>query len=409
MPNRGCRESRPWTRGSGPEGRDRHRDGEEVKITDISAFVVDGGGRNIIFVKTETDEGIVGWGESFSVGPDLAVAATIEYLKDWLVGEDPRNIERLWALMYQGLRFPPGSVGLASISGIEHTLWDISARALGVPVYKLLGGRVRDRVRVYQSCGGATPAEAVDHALALIGTYGYTALKMSPYPPDMDLRPWNQVLREGPRFLEAVRRAVGDGVDIGLDAHAKVFEPARALELAQAVAPFAPFFFEEPIRPENIREMALLRRKIPVPLATGEALYAKFEFNDLLQAQAADIIQPDVCVCGGLMEMRKVAAIAEGHDVMVAPHNPMGPVAGAVNMHFAAATTNFLVLEYKPHDTGRWRELVKEPWVPVDGYLDIPAGPGWGLEVNEAALDRYSYSPWRQGDPHRQDNSPAFI
>ena len=381
-----------------------------MKITDITAFVVDGGGRNVIFVKTETDGGIAGWGESFSVGPDLAVAATIDYLKEWLIGEDPRNIEYLWALMYQGLRFPPGSVGLASISGIEHTLWDISAQAVGLPVYSLLGGRVRDQVRVYQGCGGgSTPEEVARRAVSLIERYGYTALKMSPFPPDPDLRPWNEVLREGPRFMEAVRAAVGDDVDIGLDAHAKVFEPVRALELAHAVAPYGPFFFEEPIRPENIREMALLRRQFPIPLATGEALYAKFEFNDLLQAQAADIIQPDVCVCGGLIEMRKIAAIAEGHDVVVAPHNPMGPLAGAVNVHFAAATTNFLVLEYRPHDTGRWRELVKEPWAPVDGYLDIPDVPGWGLEVDEDALRRYSYAPWRRGDPRRSDDSPAFI
>jgi len=380
-----------------------------MRITDIVSYVVDGGGRNVVFVKTTTDRGIVGWGESFSVGPDLAVAATIDYLKEWLIGEDPRNIERLWATMCQGLRFPPGSIGLAAVSGIEHTLWDISAKAVGEPVYKLLGGRVRDRVRVYQGCSGTTPEAAAELAVSLIKRYGYTALKMSPFPPDSDLMPWNAVLREGPRFIEAVRRAVGDHVDIGLDVHAKVFEPVRALELAHAVAPHNPYFFEEPIRPENIQEMALLRRQLPIPLATGEALYAKFEFNDLMQAQAVDIIQPDVCVCGGLMEMRKIAAIAEAHDVAVAPHNPMGPLAGAVNVHFAAATTNFLILEYKPHDTDRWKDLVVEPWSPADGHLPIPETPGWGLEPNEDILRLLSYAPWRRGDPRRADGSPAFI
>ena len=256
-----------------------------MKITDITCIVADAGGRNILFVKTETDEGLVGWGEAYAVGPDLAVAATVDYLKEWLIGEDPRNIEYLWALMYQGLRFPPGSVGLAAVSGIEHTLWDISARALDLPVYRLLGGRVRDRIRVYQSCHGATPEETAEHALGLVDKYGYTALKMSPYPPEPDTRPWNEVLRDGPRFLEAVRKAVGDGVDIGLDAHAKIFEPIRALELADALAPYEPFFLEEPIRPENISAMAYLRGKMTVPLATGECLYTKFEFNDLLQAQ----------------------------------------------------------------------------------------------------------------------------
>ena len=380
-----------------------------MKITGITCHIVDGGGRNIVLVRTGTDAGIVGWGEAFSVGPDLAVAATIDHLKDWILGDDPRDIERLWATMYQGLRFPPGSMGLAAISGIEHTLWDISARALGLPVYRLLGGRVRDRVRVYQSCTGPTPEAAAEKALALVEEYGYTAFKMSPFPPDDHLRPWNEVLREGPRHMAAVREAVGDDVDIGLDVHAKVLEPMRALELARAVEPYNPFFFEEPIRPEGIREMAWLRRRSPIPIATGEALYAKFQFNDLVRQQAADIIQPDVCVCGGLMEMKKIAAIAEGHDVVVAPHNPMGPLAGAINLHFAASTTNFLVLEYRAHDKGRWRELVKDPWTPVDGHLAIPDTPGWGLEIDEDALDRYPAITWRRGNPIRADNSPAFI
>ena len=380
-----------------------------MKITGITCHIVDGGGRNILFVRTETDGGIVGWGEAFSVGPDLAVAATIDHLKGWILGDDPRDIERLWATMYQGLRFPPGSVGLAAISGIEHTLWDISAKALGLPVYRLLGGRVRDRVRVYQGCTGPTPEAAAEKALELVQDYGYTAFKMSPFPPDDHLRPWNEVLREGPRHMAAVREAVGDDVDIGLDVHAKVLEPMRALELARAVEPYNPFFFEEPIRPEGIREMAWLRRRSPIPIATGEALYAKFQFNDLIRQQAADIIQPDVCVCGGLMEMKKIAAIAEGHDVVVAPHNPMGPLAGAINLHFAASTTNFLVLEYRAHDKGRWRELVKDPWAPVDGHLEIPDAPGWGLEVDEDALARYPAVTWRRGNPIRADNSPAFI
>ncbi len=183
----------------------------------------------------------------------------------------------------------------------------------------------------------------------------------------------------------------------------------RALELADAVAPYNPFFFEEPIRPENTRAMAHLRRKMTIPLATGECLYAKFEFNDLLQAQAVDIVQPDVCICGGLMEMRKIAAIAEGHDVMVAPHNPMGPVATAINVHFAAATYNFLILEFVPQEAGRRSEFVRDPWVPKDGYLEIPDKPGWGIEVNEQALAKYPYYPHRRGNPNRADGNPAFI
>ena len=380
-----------------------------MKITNIVTYVTDGIGHNIIFVKTETDEGLTGWGEAYCVFPDLGVAATIDYLKDWLVGQDPRNIESIWAEMYHGLRFPPGSIGLAAMSGIEHTLWDISAQALGLPVYKMLGGKVRDRIRVYQSCHGNTPEETAEHAQSLIEKYGYTALKMSPYPPEPDKRLWNAILRDGPKYLGAVRNAVGEDIDIGLDAHAKIFEPIRALELADAMAPYNPFFFEEPIRPENIQAMAYLRRKMTIPLATGECLYTKFEFNELMQAQAADIIQPDVCICGGLMEMRKIAAIAEGHDVTVAPHNPMGPVATAINVHFAAATYNFSILEFVPHEEGRRSEFVMEPWIPKDGYLDIPDKPGWGIEVNEDALRKYPYQPYRRQNARRADGSPALI
>ena len=380
-----------------------------MKITNITSYVTDSIGNNIIFVKTETDEGLTGWGEAYCVRPDLGVAATIDYLKDWLIDQDPRNIESLWAEMYQGLRFPPGSIGLAAISGIEHTLWDISAQALGLPVHKMLGGNVRDKIRVYQGVHGNTPEKTAEHAQQLIEKYGYTGLKMNPYPPEPDKQLWNVVLRDGPRFIEAVRDAVGDDIDIGLDAHAKIFEPIRALELADAMAPYKPYFFEEPIRPENIQAMAYLRRKMTIPLATGECLYTKFEFNELMQAQAADIIQPDVCICGGLMEMRKIAAIAEGHDVMVAPHNPMGPIATAINVHFAAATYNFSILEFVPHDEGRRSEFVREPWVPKDGYLDIPDKPGWGIEVNESALSKYPYQSYRRGNPRRSDGSPAFI
>ena len=215
-----------------------------MKITNITSYVTDALGHNIIFVKTETDEGLTGWGEAYCVRPDLGVAATIDYLKDWLIDQDPRNIESLWAEMYQGLRFPPGSIGLAAISGIEHTLWDISAQALGLPVHKMLGGNVRDKIRVYQGVHGNTPEKTAEHAQQLIEKYGYTGLKMNPYPPEPDKQLWNAVLRDGPRFIEAVRDAVGDDIDIGLDAHAKIFEPIRALELADAMAPYKPYFFE---------------------------------------------------------------------------------------------------------------------------------------------------------------------
>jgi galactonate dehydratase len=310
--------------------------------------------------------------------------------------------------MYAGSRFPGGSVVNAAISGIEHALWDISGKAAGLPVYRLLGGKCRERVRVYQSPHGSTPEELADNAVALIERYGYTALKLSPLPPQYQAMPWNAALRGAVARVEAVRRAVGDDIDIGLDPHARIFEPGRALELCTAVAPYRPMFVEEPLRPENVDALAKLAAHTDVPLATGEMLYTKYEFRDLIKSQAVDIIQPDVCLTGGLLEMKKIAVLAEANYMSVAPHNPCGPVATAVNVHFAASTQNFIVLEYHPDDQGPRREIVDEPMQLVEGYLELPERPGLGLDLVEDVLDRYPFRSWHRPFPLRPDGSLAF-
>jgi galactonate dehydratase len=349
-----------------------------------------------------------GIGEAYSVGPDLATQAAIHDFEEWIVGQDPMRIEHLWAMMYNGTRFPPGPTILAALSGIEHALWDIKGKALGVPVWQLLGGAVRDRVRVYQNPGGASPQELAERAAALIERYGYTALKLSPHPPGSEKLPWNAVVRGAAERIRAVRDAVGPDVDIGLDPHAKIFEPARALQMARAVADYNPYFFEEPLRPENVDALAAFKRQCPIPVATGECLYTKFGFRELLARDAADIIQPDVCLVGGLLEMKKVAALAEASYVVVAPHNPMGPVATAVNVHFCASTPNVAVLEYIPDDRPPRRDLVQEPLTVKDGYLPLPAVPGLGVELDEAAFRRYPFRSWRRAQPIRPDGSIGF-
>ncbi len=205
-------------------------------------------------------------------------------------------------------------------------------------------------------------------------------------PPNYQALPWNAVIRGAVARVEAVRRAVGDDIDIGLDPHARIFEVGRALELCTAVAPYRPMFVEEPLRPENYDALAKLAAHTDVPLATGEMLYTKYEFRDLMKTEAVDIVQPDVCLMGGLWEMKKVAAMAEAHYMSVAPHNPCGPVATAVNVHFAASTQNFIVLEYHPDDEGPRREIVDEPMRLVDGYLELPERPGLALDLVEDAL-----------------------
>ena len=379
-----------------------------MKIVRIDTFLVGSGRRNLVFVKVVTDEGIHGVGEAYSAGPDEATVAVIKDFESWIVGQDPMDIEFLWQWMYNCSRFPGGVITNSAISGIEHALWDIKGKALGVPVYQLLGGKARDRIRVYQNPGGRTPEEMAENSLALIEKYGYTALKIGPQPPDSDRMPLNAALRGAVARMEAVRRAVGEDIDIGVDPHAKIFEPIRAVQMAQALKPYNPYFFEEPIRPENIDAMASLRGQVDIPVATGEMLYTKYEFRDLLVRGAADIIQPDICCAGGILEMRKIAAMAEAFYVTVAPHNPMGPIATAVNVHFAAATPNFLILEYNPDDKAERRDLVDEPMKVVDGYIELPTKPGLGIDINEEALSKYPPVRWHRAFPLRADGAMGY-
>ncbi len=367
-----------------------------MKIIDIQTFGVNLGGGNHIFVKLLTDEHLHGIGEAYRVGPDKAVEEAVLYFKEWVLGEDPTRIEHIWQLMYNGSRFPGGSIVNAAISAIEIACWDVKGKKLGVPVYELIGGRCRDKVRVYRGISGATPREVADDAKRAAQSEGFTAVKMAPQPPGAEKLPWNRVLRETAKRMEAVRKAVGEDVDIGLDPHARIFEPVRALQMAAAVEPFQPFFFEEPLRPENIEAMGELRQKIGIPIATGEMLYTKYEFRDVIAAGAADILQPDLLLCGGLMETKKIAAMAEAHYLTIAPHSPLGPVSTAVSTHFAASTPNFIVLEYRVDSEGPMRDLILEPLKLVDGYLQLPEEPGLGIELNEKAFGGNPLKSWRR-------------
>jgi len=379
-----------------------------MKIIDIQTFGVNAGGGNHVFVKVLTDEHLHGIGEAYRVGPDHALEPIIDYYKEWLIGEDPTRIEHLWRLMYNGSRFPGGSMINAAISGIETALWDVKGKAHGVPVYQLIGGRCRDKVRVYLGVGGDTPKQLADSARQAVERYGMTAVKFQPQPPESEKLRWSQVLRGTRARMEAVRQAVGEDIDIRLDPHAAIFEPGRAVELCDVVQSFRPMFVEEPIRPENIAAMAGVRRSINVPLATGEMLYTKYEFRDLIAAEAADILQPDLLLCGGLLEAKKIAAMAEAHYLTVAPHSPLGPVSTAVSTHFAASTGNFFILEYRIDSEGPDRQLVQEPFKMVDGYLQIPETPGLGIELNEKILTGRPLQTWRRRLPIEADGNIGY-
>ncbi len=380
-----------------------------MKITRIETLIAGIGARNAIFVRTQTDQGVHGIGEAYPVGPDLATVQWVEYFSEQLIGQDPTRIEHLWALMYQGARFPVGSSGLAALSAIDQSLWDILGKTAGVPVYQLAGGRVRDRVPVYMDIAWDAGDAEQQAAVRAVLDAGYMAVKTGPLPSSWRDVEWGEALAMARSQMSQLRVLVGPDVQIGLDAHAQQLEPWRALELADALAEFDPFFIEEPLRMENRAAMADLRRQYPVPLATGECLYTKFEFDELIRSAAVDVIQPDVCICGGFTELRKIAAIAEAHDVSVAPHNPTGPLATVVNVHFAAATSNFLILEMREHSPEEMA-MVVGALAPSGGYLEIPDAPGWGVDLDDDAIAAHPYSgPWHRGDRLNPDGSVAYI
>ncbi|GAK73007.1 galactonate dehydratase [Agrobacterium rubi TR3 = NBRC 13261] len=394
-----------------------------MKIDRMRVFVTRDKDRPRVVVALDTDDGLTGWGECYNHGPDLALPPILDYLYNFLAGEDPTRVEYLYNLMLQQNRFPPGALGLSAISALDHCLWDLAAKAAGVPVYKLLGGEVRDRIKVYAGVYTAPDAPAAKEEFDRLNEeWGFTAFKLSPWRLDIHAHRWGEVVKSSADYFRSLRETVRSDYDIAFDAHAKIFEPAAARQLGNALAPYDPLFFEEPLRPENIEMWGDLKQGLNCTLATGESLYNRNEFLRLLQVKGADIIQPDICVVGGISEMRRIATLAEAHFVSIAPHNPMGPLATAANVHFSAAQQNFRILEYrlpkgqcyvyggtdleKREDETRY---VVDPYLPKDGYLELrPDRPGWGVEMDEKAMQEDGYVHWQRRVPKRPDGSYAF-
>ena len=394
-----------------------------MKIDRMRVFVTRDEDRPRVIVALDTDDGLTGWGECYNHGPDLALPPVLDYLYGFLAGQDPTRVEYLYNLLLQQNRFPPGALGLSAISALDHCLWDLAAKAAGVPVYKLLGGEVRDRIKVYAGVYTAPDAPAAKEEFDRLNEdWGFTAFKLSPWRLDIHAHRWGEVVRSSAEYFRSLRETVRPDYDIAFDAHAKIFEPAAARQLGNALAPYDPLFFEEPLRPENIEMWGDLKQGLNCTLATGESLYNRNEFLRLLQVKGADIIQPDICVVGGISEMRRIATLAEAHFVSIAPHNPMGPLATAVNVHFSAAQQNFRILEYrlpkgqcyiyggtdleKREDETRY---VVDPYLPKDGYLELrPDRPGWGVEMDEKAMQEDGYVHWQRRVPKRPDGSYAF-
>ena len=378
-----------------------------MQITGLRSFMSRDDVRPRVIVAIDTDEGITGWGECYNHGPDRALPPILDYFFEQIRGEDPRRIEFLMLKLQQQTRFPGGAMHLAAFSAIDHCLWDISAKALNLPVYKLIGGEVRDKVRVYLGVYTAPdPAVALDAISARNAEYGFTAFKLSPFRVDFHAVRWGEVVRTSADYFRRLREIAPADYEFAFDAHAKIFEPWQAVQLGNALAPYDPLFFEEPIRPEHIPAWAEMKARLNCPLATGESLYSRYEFLDLFAARGCDIAQPDICVVGGLLEMRKIAVLAEAHFVPIAPHNPMGPLATAVNVHFSAATPNFKILEYRLPLNAPY---VKDPYLPEGGYLQLrPDRPGWGVEIDEAVLAKDDYVHWERKLPVKPDGSYGY-
>ena len=379
-----------------------------MKITDIRTFHASDGTRNNIFIEIATDEGITGVGEAYSIGPDRSVISMLDEMKPWFVGQDPGRIEWLLRRTKNTLRFPLGQVAWSALSGIDIALWDIAGKAAGVPVYTLLGGRTRDRVRVYHAVYGDTPDALAEQARELVDE-GYTAFKTNPLPPDWRAMPWRQALRMADERMTAIRDAIGDGPDLAVDVHVAIREMSLSLELARVITPYRLMFIEEPARAEFIESSAALRREFRVALATGENLYGLHRFTELLNADAVDIIQPDMLCCGGLLEAKKIAAVAEAHYVTVAPHNPLGLLSTAAGVHHAASINNFSILEWHGDHKKKKSEFVNEKWIPVDGYFELPTQPGIGMTLNHQAIAASPPAHWDRGFATYRDGSPGFL
>ena len=377
-----------------------------MRISGLRSFVQRVGDRPRVLVRVDTDEGVSGWGEAYNHGPDLALGPLLDYLGGQIRGADPRRVEYVSQLLLRSARFPQGALGLAAIAAIDHALWDITAKALGVPVYQVLGGAVRDRVRVY--CGlysAPDPDECRRQTTELHRRHGFTAFKLSPFRTDLHARRWGLVVA---RRRNGLRRSGGA---------ARRSSTSPSTRTPRSSSPTRPFSSAMPSRRwtrSSWRSRSARSTSPPgaacasscgCPLATGESLYSPHEFLNLLTHGGADLVQPDICVVGGMSQMRRIATLAETFNTMVAPHNPMGPLATARNVHFAAACSNFSILEYKP-ETTRW---CPDPYVPVDGHLELrPDRPGWGITIDEDALAEDDYVHWERRVPVRPDGSLAF-
>jgi galactonate dehydratase len=367
-----------WSKGTGIK--------TEVRITRLETFLVK---PRWIFLKVHTDAGIVGLGEPLLEGRAKTVATAIQEIEPYLIGQDPRRVVHHWQAIYRHAFYRGGPILTSALSGIDQALWDIKGKLLGVPVYELLGGPTRERVRVYGRA--STPEEMKERIQE-----GYKSIKTGV----AKTHPARMV--ENPRFIQkaadrfaALREAAGPDIDIGIDFHGAI-PPATAKVLIKALEPYLPMFIEEPVQCQNVDIMADIAHSTHLPIATGERIFTKWGFREILEKRAASILQPDLCHAGGITEVRLIAGMAESYYASIAPHNPMGPISLAAGVQIAASIPNFLVQEQVTLGEG----YLKEPFLLKDGYIDIPKKPGLGIELDDNQMTDKINHDWHNPETY---------
>jgi galactonate dehydratase len=365
-----------------------------------------------LFLRLETSDGTIGWGEPVVEGRAKTVRAAVEELLDtYLLGEDPTPIEDHWQTMYRGGFYRGGPILMSAIAGIDQALWDIKGKQLGAPVYELLGGPARDRIRVYQWIGGDRPADVGEAAEEQVDA-GFTALKMN---ATAELRQVDSpaAVEAAVDRIEAVREAVGDEVDVGIDFHGRVAKP-MARRLAAALEPYEPMFIEEPVLSEHNDALGTIQQATTIPIATGERLYSRFDCKEILEAGTVDVLQPDCSHAGGITEVNKIASMAEAHDVALAPHCPLGPIALASCIQVDGAAPNALIqeqsLDIHYNEAADVDDYLADRSVFAyeDGFVELPDGPGLGIEIDKDAVrERTGDVDWHNPVWRHEDGSVA--
>lgn len=364
-----------------------------MKITDVKVLVTDAFRTNWTFIKVETDEGLYGYGEASLGTQEMALSGCIEDLKRLVVGRNPLEIEKMCFELYRDIYWKGGPVLMSAISGIEIAMWDISGKYFNAPVYALLGGKMRDKVKMYANAwfvGAKTPEEFAQKAKDTVAL-GIKALKWDPFgKAHMTIS--NEEMELAVDIVGAVRDAVGPYVDLLIECHGR-FNPYTAINISHELAQFKPMLMEEPCPPDNFDAMAKVCDKSTVPISGGERVYTKFGFQDYFNKKAVDIAQPDIFHTGGIMESKKVAAMAEANHIPVSFHNPSGPVSNAAILQLAACVPNFLIHEIMLTDGVFRQDMSNEEVVFDDGYIMIPDKPGLGIELNEEEIAKRPYHP----------------